>query len=99
MLVRCGMKDNLRPRQRKDTLTAGNIATVADTCVKQQVRELATQLLLDPVEVVLGQLENRQRSSPRRATCLHSSEPIEPPPPVTRTRFPEIPVRIEVQSS
>ena len=46
------------------------------------------QLLLELVDRVLGHVEHTSRPTPKRAIWRHSSEPIEPPAPVTSTVWP-----------
>ncbi len=63
MLEGSGVEDDLRAGQREHALATNQITAIADPRIEQQIRKLAPDLLFDPVKIVFGQFENRQRRS------------------------------------
>ena len=55
-----GVEHALRFRERKRVGAGGTIAAIADQAAQQQLRILRVQFLFDAVEVVLGQVQDRE---------------------------------------
>ena len=88
VLVRGGVEDDLRPRRANTSLDAPRVLGVADDRGDGTPRQAVAELLLDRVQGELRASNSTRRAGAKRAIWRQSSEPIEPPAPVTSTVLP-----------
>ena len=86
VLERGGVEHDLRPELGEDLAHAFLVLAVGQDGVAEQDVALVAQLAIDLEQVRLAGVQQHERSVGfTRAIWRHSSEPIEPPAPVTST--------------
>ena len=82
------MEDDAGPVLVEDLTQLDGVAYVGDDGRRRPEPALADELALDLEEVGLGVVEEHELAGSTRAIWRQSSEPIEPPAPVTSTTSP-----------